>query len=151
MDKNRIEGRYGTTSWHNTAKSSGLPVEVNAVVVQESIVPLPGDPILSLLVYGCESSEKVSEAAQRRPERLRCHQQADTGGSATKCRWRRSGIAQFHERVVHQRVVDRVKRHDGNTTKIPLCAPGSPPWPPSPLRQWLPCLLRTLRVKSTLW
>ncbi len=43
MDKNRIEGRYGTTSWHNTAKSSGLPVEVNAVVVQGSIVPLPGE------------------------------------------------------------------------------------------------------------
>ena len=36
--------RYGTTSWHNTAKSSGLPVEVNAVVVQGSIVPLPGEP-----------------------------------------------------------------------------------------------------------
>ena len=44
MDKNRIEGRHGTTSWHNTAKSSGLPVEVNAAVVQESIVPLPGEP-----------------------------------------------------------------------------------------------------------
>ena len=43
MDKNRIEGRHGTTSWHNTAKSSGLPVEVNAAVVQESIVPLPGE------------------------------------------------------------------------------------------------------------
>jgi hypothetical protein len=43
MDKNRMEGRYGTTSWHNTAKSSGLPVELNAVVAQESIVPLPGE------------------------------------------------------------------------------------------------------------
>ena len=43
MDKNRIEGRYGTTSWHNTAKSSGLPVEVNAAVVQGSIVQLPGE------------------------------------------------------------------------------------------------------------
>jgi hypothetical protein len=43
MDKNRMEGRHGTTSWHNTAKSSGLPVEVNAVVVQGSIVPLPGE------------------------------------------------------------------------------------------------------------
>ena len=43
MDKNRIEGRHGTTSWHNTAKSSGLPVEVNAAVVQGSIVQLPGE------------------------------------------------------------------------------------------------------------
>ena len=43
MDKNRIEGRYGTTSWHNTAKSSGLPVEVNAAVVQGSTVFLPGE------------------------------------------------------------------------------------------------------------
>ena len=44
MDKNRIKGRYGTTSWHNTAKSSGLPVEVNAAVVQGSIAFLPGEP-----------------------------------------------------------------------------------------------------------
>ncbi len=59
MDKNRIESersgdsrpakrcrqrRYGTTSWHNTAKSSGLPVEVNAVVAQGSITLLPGEP-----------------------------------------------------------------------------------------------------------
>ena len=43
MNKNRIEGRYGTTSWHNTAKSSGLPVEVNAAVVQGSIAFLPGE------------------------------------------------------------------------------------------------------------
>ena len=43
MDKNRIEGRHGTTSWHNTAKSSGLPVEVNAAVVQGSIALLPGE------------------------------------------------------------------------------------------------------------
>jgi len=43
MDKNRIEGRHGTTSWHNTAKPSGLPVEVNAAVVQGSIVQLPGE------------------------------------------------------------------------------------------------------------
>jgi len=43
MNKNRIEGRHGTTSWHNTAKSSGLPVEVNAAVVQGSIAFLPGE------------------------------------------------------------------------------------------------------------
>ena len=43
MDKNRIEGRHGATSWHNTAKSSGVPVEVNAAAVQRSNVPLPGE------------------------------------------------------------------------------------------------------------
>jgi hypothetical protein len=47
MNKNRIEGRYGATSWHNTAKSIGLPVEVNAEVVQGSNVFLPGEiPLL---------------------------------------------------------------------------------------------------------
>ena len=43
MDKNRIEGRHGATSWHNTAKSSGVPVEVNAVAVRWSNVQLPGE------------------------------------------------------------------------------------------------------------
>ena len=56
MDKNRIEGRYGTTSWHNTAKSSGLPVEVNAVVAQGSIVPLPGE------IWRERSGQKSAEA-----------------------------------------------------------------------------------------
>jgi len=56
MNKNRIEGRYGTTSWHNTAKSSGLPVEVNAAVVQGSIVPLPGE------IWRERSGQKSAEA-----------------------------------------------------------------------------------------
>ena len=43
MDKNRIEGRHGAMSWHNTAKSPGMPVEVNAAAVQRSNVPLPGE------------------------------------------------------------------------------------------------------------
>ena len=43
MDKNRIEGRHGAMSWHNTAKSSGLPVEVNAAVVRGSNAFLPGE------------------------------------------------------------------------------------------------------------
>ena len=43
MDKNRIEGRYGAASWHNAAKPIGLPVEVNAEVVQESNAFLPGE------------------------------------------------------------------------------------------------------------
>jgi RNA-directed DNA polymerase len=43
MDKNRIEGRHGAMSWHNTAKPPGMPVEVNAAAVQWSNVPLPGE------------------------------------------------------------------------------------------------------------
>ena len=57
MNKNRIEGRYGTTSWHNTAKSSGLPVEVNAVVVQGSITLLPGETCRER--SGQESAEAI--------------------------------------------------------------------------------------------
>ena len=56
MNKNRIEGRYGTTSWHNTAKSSGLPVEVNAAVVQGSITLLPGE------ISPARAVEKSAEA-----------------------------------------------------------------------------------------
>ena len=43
MDKNRIEGRHGAMSWHNTAKSSGMPVEVNPAAVRRSNVQLPGE------------------------------------------------------------------------------------------------------------
>ena len=43
MNKNRIEGRHGAMSWHNTAKSTGLPVEVNAAVAQRSNAFLPGE------------------------------------------------------------------------------------------------------------
>ena len=38
MNKNRIEGRHGAMSWHNTAKSIGMPVEVNAAAVRWSNV-----------------------------------------------------------------------------------------------------------------
>ena len=57
MNKNRIEGRYGTTSWHHTAKSSGLPVEVNAAVVQGSIAFLPGETCRER--SGQESAEAI--------------------------------------------------------------------------------------------
>lgn len=43
MNKNRIEGRRGVVSWHNTAKPLGSRTEVNAAVVQGSIVSLPGE------------------------------------------------------------------------------------------------------------
>jgi hypothetical protein len=76
MDKNRIEGRHGTTSWHNTAKSSGLPVEVNAVVAQGSIVQLPGE--ISSSKGGEKSAEAivVGETSRGRDARLN----NDTGG-----------------------------------------------------------------------
>jgi len=43
MNKNCIRGRYGGMSWHNTAKSCGLAVEVNAAVVWWRTVSLPGE------------------------------------------------------------------------------------------------------------
>ena len=43
MDKNCIEGRHGAMRGHNTPKSSGMPVEVNAAAVQGSNVSLPGE------------------------------------------------------------------------------------------------------------
>jgi len=43
IDKNRIEGRHGAMSWHNTTKSPGMPVEVNAAAVRWSNVQLPGE------------------------------------------------------------------------------------------------------------
>jgi len=47
MDKNCIEGRCDGMSWHNTAKSSGSVVAVNAVVVPGSNVLLPGEVLRS--------------------------------------------------------------------------------------------------------
>ena len=72
MDKNRIEPersgdslrakqswqrRYGTTSWHNTAKAAGMPVEVNAVVAQGGITLLPGETCRER--SGQESAEAI--------------------------------------------------------------------------------------------
>jgi len=57
MDKNRIEGRHGAMSWHNTAKSSGMPVEVNAEAVRWSNVQLPGE--IPPLPGGGKSAEAI--------------------------------------------------------------------------------------------
>ena len=57
MDKNRIEGRHGAMSGHNTTKSSGMPVEVNAAAVQWSNVSLPGEACIGKPVQ--ESAEAI--------------------------------------------------------------------------------------------
>ena len=57
MDKNRIEGRHGAMSWHNTAKSAGMPVEVNAEAVRWSNVQLPGE--IPPLQGGGKSAEAI--------------------------------------------------------------------------------------------
>jgi retron-type reverse transcriptase len=57
MDKNRIEGRHGAMSWHNTAKSPGMPVEVNPAAVRWSNVPLPGE--IPPLSGGGKSAEAI--------------------------------------------------------------------------------------------
>jgi hypothetical protein len=43
MNKNHIRGRHGGESWHNTAKPSGLAVEVNVADVRWRTVSLPGE------------------------------------------------------------------------------------------------------------
>ena len=51
MNNNRIEGRHGTTSWHNTAKSSGLPVEVLNNLVLKAASLLPTSFLLGVSMY----------------------------------------------------------------------------------------------------
>ena len=58
MDKNRIEGRRDAVSWHNTAKPIGSRTEVNAAVVQGSIVLLPGEASTEC-VDRFESTDKI--------------------------------------------------------------------------------------------
>ena len=43
MNKNAIEGRRDGTSWHHTAKSTGLVVEVKVAVVPGRNAFLPGE------------------------------------------------------------------------------------------------------------
>jgi hypothetical protein len=76
MEKNRIEGRHGAMSWHNTAKSSGMPVEVNAVAVRWSNVQLPGE--ISPLSGGEKSAEVIVVGKMSRGCDARSND--DTGG-----------------------------------------------------------------------
>ena len=76
MYKNRIEGRHGSTSWHNTAKSSGLPVEVNAAVVHGSITFLPGE--ICRERSGQKSAEAIVVEEMSRGRDARVNN--DTGG-----------------------------------------------------------------------
>jgi hypothetical protein len=64
MDKNRIEGRRAVVSWHNTAKPLGLRTEVNAAVVQGSIVFLPGEASLPSLVWFQSTGEDEAALAE---------------------------------------------------------------------------------------
>ena len=77
MDKNRIEGRHGASRWHNTPKTSGMPVEVNAAAVQRSNVSLPGE--ISPPKDGEKSAEAiVVEGTSRGLEDARVNN--ETGG-----------------------------------------------------------------------
>jgi hypothetical protein len=57
MDKNRIEGRHGASRWHNTPKTTGMPVEVNSAAVRWSNVQLPGE--ISPPLGGEKSAEVI--------------------------------------------------------------------------------------------
>jgi len=83
MDKNRIKGRHGTSRWHNTPKASGLvTVEVNAAVVQGSIVPLPGE--ISPPRGGEKSAEAIVVEETSRSAEL--HSKVAGGLTSTKGR-----------------------------------------------------------------
>jgi hypothetical protein len=76
MEKNRIEGRHGAMSWHNTTKSSGVPVEVNSAAVRWSNVQLPGE--ISPLSGGEKSAEVIVVGKTSRGRDARFNN--DTGG-----------------------------------------------------------------------
>ena len=76
MDKNRIEGRHGATSWHNTAKSSGVPVEVNSAAVRWSNVQLPGEISRASALEKSAEVIVVGKPSRGRDARLN----NDTGG-----------------------------------------------------------------------
>jgi hypothetical protein len=76
MDKNRIEGRHGAMSWHNTAKSSGMPVEVNPAAVRWSNVQLPGE--ICPASVGQKSADVVVVGKMSRGRDARINN--DTGG-----------------------------------------------------------------------
>lgn len=69
MNKNRIEGRRAGTSWHHTAKSSGLGAEVNAAVARGSNAFLPGEvPRRKCRGKSAEAIVPSSEPDTQRPE-----------------------------------------------------------------------------------
>lgn len=102
MNKNRIEGRHGTTIWHNTAKSSGLPVEVNAVVARGSIVPLPGE------ISPARAVEKSAEAIVVGETSRSANEHSKVAGGLTQRR------AELHGNVLTAwRTVNPSKTPDG--------------------------------------
>ncbi len=69
MNKNRIEGRRAGTSWHHTAKSSGLGAGVNAAVARGSNAFLPGEvPRRKCRGKSAEAIVPSSEPDTQRPE-----------------------------------------------------------------------------------
>jgi hypothetical protein len=76
MDKNRIEGRHGASRGHNTPKTSGMPVEVNAVAVRRSNVQLPGE--ISRAKVPEKSAEVILFGKMSRGQGARVNN--DTGG-----------------------------------------------------------------------
>jgi hypothetical protein len=67
MNKNRIEGRHGASRWHNTPKTSGMAVKVNAAAVQWSNVSLPGEICRSRrpLTAGASEAERLEQEWQK--------------------------------------------------------------------------------------
>ena len=102
MNKNRIKGRRVVMSWHNTAKSFGSHTEVNAAVVQGSIVFLPGE------------ASSTCDAGLNLPSRHR--------GSLSNGRIERRGVSRGHSSCVSRagsscRRVTRPVKESGGLTR----------------------------------
>lgn len=113
MNKNRIEGRHGATSWHNTAKSIGMPVEVNSAAVRWSNVQLPGEiPSLSgggksaeaiVIVETSRSAEEHSkDAGETHPMKGRTNEEGiDSVTDGPTDNARRRGESESHHGRTH--------------------------------------------------
>jgi hypothetical protein len=84
-------------SWHNIAKSPGMPVEVNAAAVRWSNVPLPGE--IPPLSGGGKSAEAivVEETSRSAHEHSK-----DAGEIASVPTAMQSGFAVFSELLTQQ-------------------------------------------------
>ena len=76
MNKNCIQGRLDAMSWHHTAKSLGLPREVNAVAARGSTVFLPGEASVGS-VGRFKSTAKTVAFASAMPQALAAEESAE--------------------------------------------------------------------------
>ena len=111
MNKNRIEGRHGASRWHNTPKTSGMAVKVNAAAVQWSNVSLPGEVCTGKPVQESAEAIVVEETSRSAKEHSK------VAGGLTRRRAEPIGRVLTAWRTVvtakASRLGDTESRHDG--------------------------------------